>query len=122
MNNLHDKYKGRVEFLLVYVREAHAIDGWQVKENERDGVLLPAAKSFEQKQEHATACSRKLDIKFAAAVDGMDNQTESNYTAWPDRLYLVARDGRVAWKSGPGPGGFKPGELDAAIRKELSLP
>jgi hypothetical protein len=38
----------------------------------------------------------------------MDNRTERAYTAWPDRIYVVDRDGNVAYKSEAGPFGFKP--------------
>ena len=49
----------------------------------------------------------------------MDNKVNRAYAAAPDRLYLVARDGTIAYRGGPGPFGFKPAELEAAIRKEL---
>jgi type I thyroxine 5'-deiodinase len=32
-------------------------------------------------------------------------------------LYLIDRDGKVAFKSRPGPFGFKPDQLEAAIKK-----
>ena len=108
-----------MQFLLVYIREAHATDGRQVRANVRDGVLLESAKTLEQKEQHATACTRKLDIRFTTLVDGMDNKVEEQYSGWPDRLYLVGKDGRIAFKGAPGPGGFRPAELEAAIRKEL---
>ena len=60
---------------------------------------------------------RKLGIKFPAVIDGIDNRTEVAYTGWPDRLYLIDRDGKVAYKSRPGPFGFKPDQLEAAIKK-----
>ena len=113
------KYKGRVEFILVYIREAHPTDGWQVKANERDGVLLEAAKTFEQKDQHADACVRNLGIKFTTVVDNLDNKVELTYAGWPDRLYLIGKDGRIAWKGDPGPKGFKPPELETAIAAVL---
>lgn len=121
MNALAEKYKGQVEFLLVYIREAHPTDGGQAPANLRDGVLLESAKNLEQKEEHATSCVRKLDIRFTTLVDDMDNRTESDYSGWPDRLYLVGRSGRLAYKGGPGPGGFRPAELELAIQKELAI-
>ena len=39
------------------------------------------------------------------------------YTGRPDRLYAIDREGRVAYKSGPGPFGFHPGELQAAVAR-----
>ncbi len=33
----------------------------------------------------------------------------------PNRLYLIDREGKVAYKSGRGPQGYKTGELEQAI-------
>jgi len=60
---------------------------------------------------------RKLGIKFPAVVDGFDNTTEAAYTGWPERIYLIDRNGRIAYKSKPGPFGFKPDELATALKK-----
>ena len=113
------KYKGKVEFLLVYIREAHPTDGRPAAANERDGIRMAAARDYGQKEEYATSCVRNLGIRFPAVVDGMDAKVEMDYMGWPDRLYLVGKDGRVAWKGEPGPRGFRPAELEAAIGKEL---
>ena len=114
-----EKYKGKVEFRLVYIREAHATDQWQVDKNIKEKVLLESAKTQEMKDDYATSCVRTLGIKFPAVVDNMENSTESSYTAWPDRLYLVGKNGRIAYKSAPGPAGFKPAEIAAAIEETL---
>jgi len=47
---------------------------------------------------------------------------ETAYTGWPDRLYLIQRDGKVAFKSKPGPFGFHPDDLASAIKKIISAP
>ena len=52
-------------------------------------------------------------------VDAVDNAVASAYGGWPDRLYLVGRDGRIAYRGGEGPFGFKPNELGAAIEHHL---
>ena len=114
-----EKYKDKVEFLLVYIREAHPTDGWQSPANKRDGIEIASAKTFDEKAAHATSCVRNLGIKFTTVVDNMDAKVELDYAGWPDRFYLVGGDGRIAWKGAPGPPGFKPAELEAAIRKEL---
>jgi len=41
------------------------------------------------------------------------------YGAWPDRLYLVGKDGKIAMAGGRGPFDFKPDKLEKAIQKEL---
>ena len=68
---------------------------------------MAGAKTFGEKEEYA-ACVRNLGIKSSTVVDNLDYKMELNYAGWPDRLYLVGQDGRVAWKGGPGPRGFKP--------------
>jgi len=114
-----EKYKGQVEFLLVYIREAHPTDGRQAPVNVREGVLLSTARDYAEKEGYASSCVRNLGIKFTTVVDKMDAQVELNYMGFPDRLYLIGKDGRIAWKGDPGPQGFQPPLLEAAIVKEL---
>jgi hypothetical protein len=101
----------------VYILEAHPTDVWRMQSNVKDNVLFASPKNDEERALVAGACVRKLGIKFPAIIDGFENRTEVAYTGWPDRLYLIDRDGRVVYKSKPGPFGFKPAELEAAIKK-----
>jgi type I thyroxine 5'-deiodinase len=56
-----------------------------------------------------------LGIEFPALVDRIENSTEIAYTGWPDRLYVIDKDGRVAFKSAAGPFGFKTDQLSNAL-------
>jgi hypothetical protein len=120
INRLHDRYKDKVEFLLVYIREAHPTDGWQLPVNQREGVLYADPKTQEERHEVASVCVRKLDIRMPALIDNLKNTTEADYSGWPDRLYLIDREGRIAYKGERGPAGFHPAELEAAIARSLS--
>ncbi len=40
MNEIYETYKDRVDFYLVYIREAHPTDGWQVQSNLDDHVAF----------------------------------------------------------------------------------
>jgi type I thyroxine 5'-deiodinase len=102
---------------VVYIEEAHASDVWQLPVNERQNVVFAAPKSLEERYGIASSCVRKLNIKLPALVDSLDNTVERAYTGWPDRLYVIERGGRVAYKSKPGPFGFKPLEARAALAK-----
>lgn len=101
----------------MYILEAHPTDVWQMQSNVRDNVLFATPTTVEQRENIAGSCVRKLGIKFPAVVDGVDNKTEQAYTGWPDRLYLIDRDGKIVFKSKPGPFGFHPEQLEAAIRQ-----
>ncbi len=118
------EYHEQVEFRLVYISEAHAAGGpaaqWQSTINSREGIDLPAARNLAEKQEHAALCLRKLQLPFALAVDGMDAAAERAYNAWPSRLYLVDRDGKVAYQTRLGELDFHAGDLERAIHAMLA--
>ena len=103
----------------MYIQEAHPTDIWQMQSNVKDGVLFSSPKTMLEREAVAGSCVRKLGIKFPAVIDGIDNTVEQAYTGWPDRLYLIDRNGNVAFKSKPGPFGFHPDDLEKAIK---SLP
>jgi len=63
----------------------------------------------------------KLKLDIPAVVDKLDDRVNRDYAGWPDRLYLVSKDGKIAYKGGPGPGGFRPSELEEANDLELAL-
>jgi hypothetical protein len=52
-------------------------------------------------------------------MDGPDNRVERAYTGWPDRPYVVGRDGTISYTSAPGPFGFKPAEVEATLKRVL---
>ena len=87
-----------------------------MQSNVRDGVLCRSPRDEGERASVAGACVRKLGIKFPALIDSFDNHAESAYTGWPDRLYLIGPGGRVLYKTKPGPFGFHPDDLAAAIR------
>jgi Iodothyronine deiodinase len=117
---LATRYGDRVHFLAVYIREAHPEDGWILPENRRSKLTVTDPKTDEERQEIASMCAAKLEMKMPMAFDRVDNAVASAYGGWPDRLYLVGRDGRIAFQGGEGPFGFKPEELERAIERELA--
>jgi hypothetical protein len=86
-----------------------------MESNVRDKVVFASPKDFDERALVAGTCVRRLGIKFPAVIDGFENTAEKAYTGWPDRIYLIDSKGRVAYKSRPGPFGFKPEELKAAL-------
>ena len=54
-----------------------------------------------------------------AIVDRLDDRVNKAYGAQPDRIYLVGKDGKIAFAGARGPSGFRPDELGDAIVEEL---
>jgi len=109
-----------VQFFVVYIREAHALDGRSPMGGDGMPIVLEPT-TYEERCDVAAACMTKLQIAaIPAVVDGIDNRVSRAYAAAPDRLYLVGRDGTIAYHGDRGPFGFKPNELEEAIKAELA--
>jgi type I thyroxine 5'-deiodinase len=104
---------------VVYIQEAHPSDLWQLPSNVKDEVIFSSPKTFDERMNVANACVRDLGIEFPALLDNIEDSTEQAYTGWPDRLYVIGQDGRVAYKSDPGPFGFTPDAMEEALKKVL---
>ncbi len=114
---MFDEYRDRVAFYAVYIEEAHPSDIWQMRSNVREGVVFKNPQTDGERFQVAESCVRTLGIRFPAVIDGIDNTVERLYTGWPDRLFLIDREGRVVYKSAPGPFGFEPANLESALRR-----
>ncbi len=115
VEKLFRRYSDRATFVMVYVREAHPIDGWQMDSNEMVGVHLAQPKTYEERVSVAQTCGERLSLGFPMLVDTMDDAVGAKYSGMPSRLYLIDGEGKVAYKSGRGPFGFKPAELEHSL-------
>jgi len=95
------------------------VDAWQDGDNIKAHISLHSTHTLRERCSVAGTCLTKLGIEFPAVVDDIANSTERAYTAWPDRLYVIDRNGRVAYKSKPGPFGFKPDEVARTLERLL---
>ena len=127
LRDLYKQYHDRVQFLTIYIREAHPKDGWWFGEGIM-GMFLKMTKSkaatdvydpktIEERRAVAGRCEATLQYDILTYVDEMDDAVNKAYAAFPTRLYLVGLDGRVVYAGGLGPWGFKPVELGEAIDK-----
>ena len=121
LNRLYRQYADRAAFYVVYIQEAHPIDGWQLDDNLEDDVLVSSTASDAERVQVAGVCMTKLGIELPAIVDEADDRVEQAYTGWPDRLYVVDIDGKIAYKSAAGPFGFKPSEVEATLNRLFSI-
>lgn len=111
-----EEYGDRVQFFIVYTREAHASDGQRPREG---NVEVEEPTSLDERAEVAQTCSVDLGLRLPMLIDNMENEVEQAYDSWPDRLYLIDAEGRIAFKGDHGPRGFLPDRLEAAIRELL---
>jgi hypothetical protein len=91
-----------------------------VKTNLTDEVLYAQPKTDDARAEIAGACAIDLALELPMLLDEMTNEVDAAYCALPERLYLVDAAGRIAYRGGPGPFSFDPGEWECAIEAQLS--
>ncbi len=113
MHELHAKYKDRAAFVTIYVKEAHPEDEWQMDSNEEQGICYPQPTTLAERVAIANDFTKHAKYEIPLYVDGIENQADDLYAAWPERLYVIDESGRIAYKGGMGPFEYKPDEVEA---------
>ena len=115
--------------MIVYIREAHPVDGWWFGKgltrkmiklySSKTSVETNDPKTDAQRRKTARQCETTLQYGIPTYVDTMDDQVSRAYAARPARLYLIALDGKVEYRSERGAFGFNPTDFKNAIDKYL---
>ena len=120
---LYNDYKEYVDFLTIYIREAHPIDEWQMKSNEKgkDDVCYTQPKSIEQRVAIANDFTKRYKFPVPFGIDEMTNGANDAYAAWPERLYIVGGTGGSRIKAGTAPSNtirrkYAPGSPNATVK------
>jgi peroxiredoxin len=88
INELYDRFRGDdIEFLFIYVREAHP------------GEIIPAHHSAREKTEAARLLRDEEDIRMPIVVDDLRGSIHRKYSQLPNPAFLIDRSGRVAFLS-----------------------
>ena len=109
-------------FYFVYIREAHASDEWQMEDNIKDDVVFAQPKEDTERKSVATSCSTRLKLSMPVLVDKIDNRVDSIFAAWPERMFVIGRDGKIAYAGKQGPWGFKPEEVAVWLKTSVGPP
>jgi thiol-disulfide isomerase/thioredoxin len=115
VNAVAERFKDEAHFLGVYVREAHPTDGWRMAANDSVGVAVPQPTTYEERCSVAGMCQKRLNLSFPLLVDEIDDRVGHAYSGMPARLYVIDKNGKVAYKAGRGPFGFKVGEMEQSL-------
>ena len=120
LNEIAKTYNDTVQFLCVYIQEAHPCDGWQVEANLDENVIHNAPTTMGEREAMAEVCMLKLALDMPMVVDDMEDAIDRAYNALPERLYLLDGNARVVFKTVAGSHGFDPQAWAAAIDAHVS--
>jgi len=130
LHKIYQEFNHQVKFIKVYIREAHAVDGWWFGKGFMNILLRLSGskvswsiydpKTIQDRRQAAVDCEQSLQYGVKTYIDEMDDGVNKAYAAWPTRLYLINEGGIVAYAGGLGPFGFKPGALKSAVQQLIS--
>jgi type I thyroxine 5'-deiodinase len=86
--------------------------------NVTDDVVFKQPRTEAEREAVAEACVVGLDLGMPMVLDEMSNEVDAAYAALPERLYVVDPEGRIAYRSEPGPWGFNMDDWEKAIRDQ----
>jgi hypothetical protein len=113
---LYASYNDYIEFLIVYVREAHPE---MLRQGNQTGIV-GRPKTFDERIILATACVAKYKFTIPMVIDGMDGKVNSDYQAAPVRVTVTDIDGKVAFYAGRGPFDFKLPPVERTLKKLIA--
>lgn len=117
---MYATYQDRVDFLTVYVKEAHPSDEWQMTSNEEQGVCYLQPTDTAGRVAIARDFTERFHYPVPLLVDPIENPANELYAGWPERLYVVGADGRIVYKGGMGPFEFHPEEVEAWLEANVA--
>jgi hypothetical protein len=100
---------------VIYLREAHPNEG-------KNKFNIPQPQTLEERRKVAREFANQLKLTLPVLVDTIDDRANQHYAGWPDRLYVIDAEGRIALKGGTGPGGFSPAVQAAPAILDKLLP
>jgi hypothetical protein len=108
---VRDEYRNQAEFVIVYIKEAHPEDEWQLESNRTGNVVYTQPKTFAARLDLVSKFVEQMGVETPTLVDDIQNTAMACYAAWPERLYIIETDGTIAYKGDMGPSGFRPDEV-----------
>jgi len=80
---------------------------------DKDDVCYAQPKTLDQRVAIANDFTNRFKYSVPFGIDEMSNAANDAYAAWPERLYILDENGRVAYKGGNGPFKYDPKEVRA---------
>jgi len=82
---------------VVYIKEAHALDSRSPMSG-GNAPLVQEPINIAERLNLANQCATAMEIaSIPTLVDNMDDGVGAAYVGWPDRLFLVGKDGKIAY-------------------------
>lgn len=102
--DLSKRFADKVQFLLVYIREAHPSDGLSFGQTSN----INDPKNFAERLKAAAVWKKSVNLPFPIVIDGMNDQLATRWAGWPVRLYVIDEKQKIVYAGQQGPWLYKP--------------
>lgn len=112
---LRENFSGLVDFLTIYIEEAHPYERGDFPKNYK----IDTHKVMDERMAAAQTLREEAGSSLSGCpifVDPMDNRANNAYAATPERLYII-KDGKIVYEGGLGPFGYKLREVEEFLTK-----
>ncbi len=113
---MYASYNDDIEFLIVYIREAHPE---MLRAGNKTGIV-GRPKNLGERLILASECVAKYKFTIPMVIDGMDGKVNDDYKAHPVRVTVTDIDGKVAFYGGPGPFDFRLPPVERVLKKLIA--
>lgn len=113
---------GDLAMFLVYIREAHPADGWEMATPDGEKTNQPTTLDERMRVARRFAAHHKDTLLASSPVlvdDPSTNALDLAYEAPPERLVVLDEAMTVVFASGQGPFQYVPSELKAFLNRSL---
>jgi len=96
---MYRKFHSKVDFLTVYIEEAHTTDGVSFGDENPFEVKAPVTLEERLARAQAWMQNTKTPITSPYVVDLMDNKAQMNYGAFPENIVLLDTEKKLVVSS-----------------------
>jgi len=104
-----------VDFLVVYIQEAHPLDEWHFDFEKNKRYNHKTLEDRVEAGEFLTEIVKNVPV----VVDNMEDTNCTAYGARPERLFIV-KDGKIAYEGGIGPFNYDLQDLESNMKALLA--
>ena len=118
---LYKQLNSPIDFIIIYIREAHASDGWKF-----DGPQYSFIANHRTIKDRIDAIKTMIQMakinkesQVSVYSDTMNDHTNHLFRGWPEKLYVLY-DQKILYQGKNGPTGYSIPSVDYFLKKECS--
>lgn len=118
IQQIYNRYKGKVDFLHIYIKEIHPVGSWELKGSLNNKPLSQPA-SLQERVEHANFLKTSKQVPMPMVVDSMTNEADWKYHVNNTRFVILepgeSPQRKIKFICGAGPYGYRLDLLDSQL-------